>query len=78
MSKLDDLMIKRVQQNLQFIRLAIQPASRFITDYKEEAEIAKFLWHFIKEQHEDVDRDQRQQAIADRNALNNGYSKASH
>ena len=78
MSKLDDLMITRVQQNLQFIRLAIAPANRFTTDNEEETEIATFLWQFIKQQYEDIDREQRQEAITNRNELNNGYSKASH
>jgi len=78
MSKLDELMTAHVKSNLSYIRLAIQPASRFITDNKEEEEIASFLWQWMKTAHADIDREQRQEAIQNRSNLNNGHTKASH
>jgi len=78
MSKLDELMTTRVKSNLSYLRLAIQPASRYIIDNKEEEEIANFLWQWMKTTHADIDREQRQEAIQNRNNLNNGHTKASH
>lgn len=78
MSKLDELMTAHVKSNLSYIRLAIQPASRYIIDNKEEEEIANFLWQWMKTAHADIDREQRQDAIQNRNNLNNGHTKASH
>jgi hypothetical protein len=78
MSKLDELMTAHVKSNLSYLRLAIQPASRYIIDNKEEEEIANFLWQWMKAAHADIDREQRQNAIQNRNNLNNGHTKASH
>ena len=78
MSILDDLMVARLKQNMSFIRLAIQPKSKYVHDNLEEDEIANFLWQFIKSNYDDIDREQRQQAIDNRNELNSGYTKASH
>lgn len=78
MSKLDKLMTAHIKSNLSYIRLAIQPASRFITDNKEEEEIANFLWQWMKSTHAHIDRAQRQEAIANRTNLNDGHTKASH
>lgn len=78
MSKLDELMTAHVKSNLAYLRLAIQPASKYIYNNLEEEEIANFLWQWMKAAHADIDREQRQEAIQNRTNLNDGHTKASH
>lgn len=73
MSKLDDEMISRISANLPFLRLAIAEANTHSRD-----EIANFLWQWMQSNEREIDSLWRAEAIANRNRLNSGYTKAMH
>ena len=71
MSKLDELKIERLSKILSYIKVGIDCQ-------KPEDEVANWLYHVLKMQFEDVERENRDEAIQMRTMLNGGYTKASH
>ena len=75
-----DKKIEMIKRNLAYIRLGID---RHVVPGDEEnargdAECARWLYHTFRGLMEDVDRQDLQEAIDNRNRLNGGYSKAGH
>jgi hypothetical protein len=74
LSTLDEEMINYISKNLNFIRLAIDTVH-----HKDDEEIAKWLWQYMKVSHSEIDRQQRHEAIQARRKFNSpNYSKAGH
>jgi len=74
LSTLDEEMINYISKNLNFIRLAIDTVH-----HKDDKEIAKWLWQYMKVSHSEIDRQQRHEAIQARRKFNSpNYSKAGH
>jgi len=74
LSTLDIEMINYIRKNLNFIRLAIETEN-----HKDDSDIAKWLWLYLKTSHSEIDRQQRHDAIKARREANSpNYSKAGH
>ena len=72
--------VEMIKKNLAYIRLGIE---RHVVPGDEEnargdEECARWLLHTFQGLIEDVERQDRQDAIDNRNRLNGGYSKAGH
>ena len=63
--------IERLADNLQYIRLGL-------TNDKSDFANAQWLLGQVEALIEDVTRENLQDAISERNRLNNGYSKGAH
>jgi len=74
MSQLENEMINFIEQNLPYIRLAIDSKKSH-----EEHEIANWLWQFLHSNYNAIDANIRAEAIAARDAVNGKpFEKASH
>jgi len=71
MSKLDRETINMMAMNMEYIRLGLEKNAGNFSK-------AQWLYFLIKSYSQDVDAQARADAIAERNRLNAGYTKASH
>ena len=71
MSNLDRKTIEMMAQNMEYIRLGLDKTAGNFSK-------AQWLYFLVKSYNEHVDAESRADAIAERNRLNAGYTKASH
>ena len=74
MSRLDELAIERLAKQMSYVKIVTA------SNLHEPNEIARKLFYIVKDTMEEIDREQRQSAMAERKRLNgSGYSgKADH
>ena len=71
MSKISKATIEMMASNMEYIQLGISKNAGAFSK-------AQWLYNLIKSYEEHVDGEMRADAIAERNRLNAGYTKASH